>query len=96
MAKKQQVTLNGNTITHNGSSNVIAHQQHPPRDEVTDLKRWRLLDVRGRQTWHYLESVEELGQWPQSTADRYFLDLPLAGLPYPTSRCRLTTIEGPP
>ncbi|KAL8887900.1 MAG: hypothetical protein Q9215_004579 [Flavoplaca cf. flavocitrina] len=46
----------------------------------TDPTRWRLLDERGRQTWHYLQSDEKLKQWPQSIADRYFLNLP-TGLP---------------
>lgn len=51
----------------------------PPssKDEATDIQRWRLLDERGRQTWHYLETEEEVEAWPQSTADRYFLGLPL-------------------
>ncbi|KAH8430406.1 terpene cyclase/mutase family protein [Aspergillus melleus] len=46
-------------------------------DPKTDYSRWRLLDDRGRQTWHYLESDEENEQWPQSIADKYFLGLPL-------------------
>ncbi|KAL8847557.1 MAG: hypothetical protein Q9221_007416 [Calogaya cf. arnoldii] len=49
-------------------------------DPHTDPSRWRLLDERGRQTWHYLQSDEKLKEWPQSVADRYFLNLP-TGLP---------------
>ncbi|KAN0078765.1 Terpenoid cyclases/protein prenyltransferase alpha-alpha toroid [Elaphomyces granulatus] len=45
-------------------------------DEKTDYSRWRLLDARGRQTWHYLESDEENERWPQSIADRYHMGLP--------------------
>lgn len=45
-------------------------------DEKTDYSRWRLLDDRGRQTWHYLESDDENEKWPQSIADKYFLGLP--------------------
>ena len=45
-------------------------------DARTDPLRWRLLDERGRQTWHYLQSDQELKEWPQSIADRYFLNLP--------------------
>lgn len=45
-------------------------------DEATDIRRWRLLDEAGRQTWHYLGSDEELAAWPQSIADKYFLNLP--------------------
>lgn len=48
-------------------------------DPKTDYSRWRLLDDRGRQTWHYLESDEENEKWPQSIADKYFLGLPLVG-----------------
>ncbi|CAL8584248.1 Lanosterol synthase (Oxidosqualene--lanosterol cyclase) [Xanthoria parietina] len=49
-------------------------------DPQTDPSRWRLLDEQGRQTWHYLQSDEEIKEWPQSIADRYFLGLP-TGLP---------------
>lgn len=44
--------------------------------EKTDYSRWRLLDERGRQTWHYLDGDEELKTWPQSTADKYHIGLP--------------------
>jgi lanosterol synthase len=44
-------------------------------DQKTDLTRWRLLDDRGRQTWHYLNSDEEVKKWPQSTADKWYLGL---------------------
>lgn len=46
-------------------------------DERTDVKKWRLLDERGRQTWHYLSSEKQAKAWPQSTVDRYHLGLPL-------------------
>jgi lanosterol synthase len=42
----------------------------------TDYSRWRLLDEKGRQTWHYLENGEEVEKWPQTIADKYFLGLP--------------------
>jgi lanosterol synthase len=41
----------------------------------TDLGRWRLKNDRGRQTWHYLHTDEEVQQWPQTTADKYHLGL---------------------
>lgn len=44
-------------------------------DQKTDYTRWRLKDVRGCQTWHYLQSEEEIKEWPQSAVDRYFLGL---------------------
>ena len=46
-------------------------------DKATDLERWRLLDERGCQTWHYLQSDEEVEAWPQSIADRHHLGLDL-------------------
>ncbi|MCJ1398857.1 Lanosterol synthase (Oxidosqualene--lanosterol cyclase) [Xylographa trunciseda] len=56
-------------------------------DAKTDLNRWRLLDEDGRQTWHYLESEDEIKAWPQSIADRHHLGLPLdlPTLPRPTT-----------
>ena len=48
-------------------------------DEKTDIERWRLLDERGRQTWHYLTTDEEVEAWPQSIVDRHHLGLPLVG-----------------
>jgi lanosterol synthase len=44
--------------------------------DKTDYTRWRLLDERGRQTWHYLNTDEEIKEWPQSVADKWFLGLP--------------------
>lgn len=41
----------------------------------TDYTRWRLKTERGRQTWHYLESGEELAAWPQTTYDKYHLGM---------------------
>jgi len=49
-------------------------------DEKTDYTRWRLLDERGRQTWHYLETDEQVKNWPQSAADKYHLGLPTVRL----------------
>ena len=86
MAGKKQVTLNGGASALNGSANGSANTHHPASDKATDLERWRLLDERGRQTWHYLESDEDLASWPQSIADRYFLDLPLASSMFPMHR----------
>ena len=45
------------------------------KDQKTDSTRWRLKDVDGEQTWHYL-SEEQAKEWPQSMADKYFLGLP--------------------
>lgn len=65
-----------NTKAANGTVAVTVDEVDPS----TDPGRWRLLDDRGRQTWHYLETDEEVEKWPQSLADRHFLGLPLVGL----------------
>ena len=54
----------------------INSPKRPKLQERTDYSRWRMLDERGRQTWHYLEDEEDVKEWPQSTADKYFLGLP--------------------
>lgn len=48
-------------------------------DEKTDYTRWRLRDDRGRQTWHYLKTDQEIEDWPQTAADKYHLGLPTVG-----------------
>ncbi|KAF4632533.1 hypothetical protein G7Y89_g5597 [Cudoniella acicularis] len=47
----------------------------PKLSEHTDYSRWRLLAERGRHTWHYLQDDEDVKEWPQSFADKYFLGL---------------------
>ena len=44
-------------------------------DQKTDPTRWRLLDDKGRQTWHYLKTDAEVKEWPQSVADKWYLGL---------------------
>lgn len=44
-------------------------------ERKTDFTRWRLRNDRGVQTWHYLQSDEEVQAWPMTTADKYFLGL---------------------
>ena len=69
----KQPALNGHTVA---SQRPLARRS--PGEEVkTDLNKWRLLDERGRQTWHYLTTDKQVEDWPQSTADKYFLELPL-------------------
>lgn len=60
---EQEKPVNGH-ITANASG-----------EQKTDYSRWRLRDDDGCQTWHYLETDEELKSWPQSTADKYHLGL---------------------
>lgn len=64
------------TARHQVSQNGTPHAS-AANHETTDIQRWRLLDERGQQTWHYLETAEQVKAWPQSTADRYHLGLPL-------------------
>lgn len=45
------------------------------KDVKTDYSRWRLRDIRGAQTWHYL-SEEQAKEWPQTIADKYHVGLP--------------------
>ena len=76
MARTKQAFLNGDAVQP-----ATQHNEHArvsdAADEATDIQRWRLLDEWGRQTWHYLESDQEVQRWPQTTADRYFLGLSL-------------------
>lgn len=67
-----QKPLNGNA---NGHANGGVKGTEQIVDARTDHTRWRLKDDDGRQTWHYLESDEELKAWPQSAADKYFLGM---------------------
>ncbi|KAL8716522.1 MAG: hypothetical protein Q9225_006159, partial [Loekoesia sp. 1 TL-2023] len=64
----------------NEAHSILEEAQVDPKHQRTDLRKWRLHDERGRQTWHYLRSDTEIESWPQSTADKYFLGLP-TGLP---------------
>ncbi|KAF3054181.1 terpene cyclase [Didymella keratinophila] len=62
-------------------------------DQKTDYTRWRLKDDRGCQTWHYLQTEEEVKAWPQSAADRYFLGME-TGLPeLPSAKTPLEAAE---
>lgn len=70
--KESLSTRDGHVVSHaNGKRHTNASAKIPQ----TDLTRWRLKNVRGRQTWHYLQSAAEIKQWPQTVADKYFLGL---------------------
>ena len=77
MVKNTQVGLNGHAVENRRHLNGSAKRASVEVEEKTDIYRWRLLDERGCQTWHYLESDKEVKAWPQSIADKYFLGLPL-------------------
>ena len=70
MSKRRQKAAN------NGAQPAVKPTLTTAVDEQTDYSRWRLLDDRGRQTWHYLKTDKETEEWPQSTADKYHLGLP--------------------
>lgn len=81
MTKSRQSALNGTPLTvseklPNGFSDITT-------ESATDLTRWRLLNERGRQTWHYLTTDEQIQAWPQSIADKQFLGLQLVSF-YPS------------
>ncbi|KAK3704652.1 hypothetical protein LTR37_013751 [Vermiconidia calcicola] len=62
-------------------------------DQRTDLTRWRLKDDRGRHTWHYLETEEDLKAWPMSTADEYYLGLDTQQPDLPPAKTPLQACE---
>lgn len=52
----------------------------PKRPKVggkTDLTRWRMKDDESRHTWHYLEDDKAAEEWPQSHAEKWYLNLPM-------------------
>ena len=77
MTRQAQSLVNGHAKSNMKAANGTVAVTVDEVDRSTDLRRWRLLDDRGRQTWHYLETDEEVDRWPQSTADKYFVGLPL-------------------
>ncbi|KAH7165772.1 oxidosqualene:lanosterol cyclase [Dactylonectria macrodidyma] len=54
--------------------------KQPRIEGKTDHTRWRLRDDDSRHTWHYLADDKDAEEWPQSYAEKWFLNLPL-GLP---------------
>lgn len=61
----------------------VESAKKPRLSERTDYSRWRLLNERGRQTWHYLRDDEDAKEWPQAIYDNYFLGLPIVRIPFP-------------
>lgn len=71
-----KVANGGSQIPMAAQTNGTSAVRKPVLSERTDHTRWRMLDEKGRQTWHYLQDDEDAKEWPQSTADKYFLGLP--------------------
>ena len=67
---------NGHATKKNLTTSNFKNGQKIDVSTRTDYSRWRLRDIKGRQTWHYLETDEAMKDWPQSTVDKYFLGLP--------------------
>ncbi|KMP02262.1 hypothetical protein CIRG_10085 [Coccidioides immitis RMSCC 2394] len=57
----------------NGVSNGAMDPGFP--EARSDPRLWRMRAVEGRQSWHYLDE-EEAKKWPQTLADRWYLNLP--------------------
>ncbi|KAH6955507.1 terpenoid cyclases/protein prenyltransferase alpha-alpha toroid [Fusarium avenaceum] len=59
--------------------------KQPRIDSQLDQTRWRLKDDDSRHTWHYLEDDDAAKEWPQSHAEKWYLNLPtdLPDLPKP-------------
>lgn len=60
-----------------GDDSEGSSPKKPRVGEKTDLHKWRLKDDDSRHTWHYLEDDKAAKDWPQSYADKYYLNLPL-------------------
>lgn len=70
------VRRRGEAKQTNGSANgTVKDASNAIVDPKTDHARWRLRNDDGRQTWHYLDSDEELKSWPMSAADKYYLGM---------------------
>ncbi|KAF5011198.1 hypothetical protein FDECE_2684 [Fusarium decemcellulare] len=55
----------------------LAFPKQPRIDGKIDKTRWRLKDDDSRHTWHYLADDEAAKEWPQSYAEKWYLNLPL-------------------
>lgn len=66
-----------------GETGKGSHEHDSKRQKVAepvDKTRWRMKADGGRHTWHYLEDDQSAKDWPQSYAEKWYLDLPLVSL----------------
>ncbi|RSL89045.1 hypothetical protein CEP51_001385 [Fusarium floridanum] len=65
----------------------LAFPKQPRIEAKTDKTRWRIKDDDSNHTWHYLADDEAAKEWPQSYAEKWYLNLPLdlPELPKPDS-----------
>lgn len=69
-----------NAKKRTGATNSYVHEHDSKRQKVAepvDKTRWRMKADGGRHTWHYLEDDQAAKDWPQSYAEKWYLDLPL-------------------
>lgn len=87
--------VNGNGHAKEGRGSAMGGERFE-KEGGTDYSRWRMKDDRGTQTWHYLESEEEVEKWPQSVADKWYLGLETArypSTPSPPQPARIPKLE---
>lgn len=59
----------------------LAYPKQPRIGGKTDKTRWRIKDDDSNHTWHYLADDEASKEWPQSYAEKWYLNLPLVRAP---------------
>jgi hypothetical protein len=59
------------------SLSSLKYSNVPSYGQKTDRNLWRLNDDDSRHTWHLLPDEDAARDWPQTYAEKWFLDLPL-------------------
>ncbi|KAH8805767.1 oxidosqualene:lanosterol cyclase-like protein [Xylogone sp. PMI_703] len=93
LTEKAPLLKKGEKRSIDTEDTVNAGPKRPKLGEKTDYARWRMLDERGRQTWHYLTDDDDAEEWPQSTADKYFLGLPTSLPELPPAKTPLQSVN---
>ncbi|PHH87373.1 hypothetical protein CDD83_8960 [Cordyceps sp. RAO-2017] len=65
------------TARKRGADADSSSPKKPKIGARTDRTRWRMRDDDSRHTWHYLTDEQAAQHWPQSLAEKYYLNLPL-------------------
>lgn len=68
--------LGGLKSRKRASDDADSVPKRPKIGTKTDLTRWRVKDDDSRHTWHYLADAKAAEEWPQSYAEKWFLNLP--------------------
>lgn len=69
---------NGHNQDHGHENGHEAKRQRVA--EPVDRTRWRMKSDGGCHTWHFLDDDDAVKKWPQSYADKWYLDLPLVSV----------------